>query len=89
VPKTVKQKYEPEGVISLGHIDNRAKRKVAKLFLSHLWFVWRQMEGASDRFAVRAAARPQGRSAPELAAEKRGSSAIVLRNAEPEERIKK
>ncbi|KUO42546.1 MAG: hypothetical protein APU95_02865 [Hadesarchaea archaeon YNP_N21] len=42
--KTVKQKYEPEGVISLGHIDNRAKRKVAKLFLSHLWFVWGQME---------------------------------------------
>ena len=45
LPTKNKRKYEPEGVISVGHIDNRAKRKVAKLFLSHLWFVWRQMEG--------------------------------------------
>jgi len=27
------------------HIDLRAKRKVAKIFLSHLWLVWRQAEG--------------------------------------------
>jgi len=28
-----------------GHIDNRARRKVAKVFLQHLWVVWRQSEG--------------------------------------------
>jgi hypothetical protein len=38
-------RYEPEGVISRGHVDNRAKRKVAKLFLANLWHVWRNMEG--------------------------------------------
>lgn len=42
LPKKAGKKYEPEGVISLGHIDNRAKRKVIKLFLSHLWVVWRE-----------------------------------------------
>ena len=30
--------------ISEGHIHNRTKRKVAKLFLSHLWEVWRTLE---------------------------------------------
>lgn len=39
------KKYEPPGVISTGHVDNRAKRKVAKVFLTHLWLVWREMEG--------------------------------------------
>lgn len=39
------KKYEPEGVISVGHVDNRAKRKVAKLLLAHVWHVWREMEG--------------------------------------------
>ena len=28
-----------------GHIDNMAKRKTAKIFLSHLWAVWRELEG--------------------------------------------
>ncbi|NIQ15352.1 MAG: hypothetical protein GTO02_13450 [Candidatus Dadabacteria bacterium] len=28
-----------------GHLDNRAKRKVVKTFLSHLWTRWREMEG--------------------------------------------
>lgn len=27
------------------HVDKRAKRRVVKLFLSHLWHVWREMEG--------------------------------------------
>jgi len=28
-----------------GHIRNRALRKVSKLFLSHFWVTWREMEG--------------------------------------------
>ena len=39
------KKYEPEGVISEGHVHNRALRKMIKLFLAHLWQVWRQAEG--------------------------------------------
>jgi len=39
------KKYEPSGVISVGHVNARARRKVAKLFTSHLWRVWREMEG--------------------------------------------
>lgn len=39
--------YESDGVISIGHLDNLAKRKMAKLFLSHLWLVWREAEGLS------------------------------------------
>jgi hypothetical protein len=39
------KKYEPPGVISQGHVENRARRKVAKLLLAHLWHVWREMEG--------------------------------------------
>ena len=35
--------------MSEGHVHNRAKRKVAKLFLSHLWWVWREMEGLPVR----------------------------------------
>lgn len=27
-----------------GHIDNRAVRKVAKIFLQHLWVTWREIE---------------------------------------------
>ena len=38
-------RYEPEGVISKGHLDNMAKRKMIKLFLSHLWKVWRKAIG--------------------------------------------
>lgn len=39
------KKYEPLDAISTGHVDNRAKRKLAKLILSHVWHVWREMEG--------------------------------------------
>lgn len=44
LPTKNKKKYEPEGVISEGHLDNQAKRKMIKLFLAHLWLVWRQVE---------------------------------------------
>ena len=45
LPTKQGKKYEPEGVISLGHLDNMAKRKMIKLFLSHLFIVWTQAEG--------------------------------------------
>ena len=35
--------------ISLGHIDNRAKRKMVKTFLVHLWEAWREVEGLDTR----------------------------------------
>ena len=35
--------------LSKGHADIRAMRKTAKLFLSHLWVVWRQLEGLPTR----------------------------------------
>lgn len=39
------KKYEPEGVISEGHVHNRALRKMIKLFLACLWLTWREAEG--------------------------------------------
>lgn len=36
---------EPEGEIYEGHIHLMAQRKMVKLFLSHLWQVWRTAEG--------------------------------------------
>jgi hypothetical protein len=45
LPEKGGKKYEPPDVISTGHVDNRAKRKVAKLLLAHVWHVWREMEG--------------------------------------------
>ena len=30
-----------------GHLHNRAKRKTVKIFLSHLWVYWREVEGLS------------------------------------------
>ncbi len=46
LPKDKKgDKYEPEGVISKGHLDNMAKRKMIKLFLAHLWEVWKTALG--------------------------------------------
>lgn len=39
------KRHEPEKVISEGHIHNMALRKMIKLFLSHLWLVWREAEG--------------------------------------------
>lgn len=38
-------RYESDKVISLGHVNNMAKRKMIKLFLAHLWLVWREAEG--------------------------------------------
>lgn len=43
------RRYEPEGVIAVGHVANQAQRKMVKLFLSHLWLVWRQAEGLPIR----------------------------------------
>lgn len=28
-----------------GHIDNMARRKIAKIFLQHVWLMWRKFEG--------------------------------------------
>ena len=42
---TVKKREEPAGVKWLGHVDNMAKRKMIKLFLSCLWLTWRAAEG--------------------------------------------
>jgi hypothetical protein len=43
LPKMV----EEEGTIWATHITKRAMRKMIKLFLSHLWLVWRAAEGLS------------------------------------------
>lgn len=45
LPTKEKKRYEPIGVISLGHLDNMAKRKMIKLFLACLFIVWRKAEG--------------------------------------------
>jgi hypothetical protein len=45
LPKKAGKRYEPEGVISEGHIHNMALRKTLKLFLSCLWITWREAEG--------------------------------------------
>lgn len=39
------KRYEPEGMISEGHVHNQALRKMIKLFLSCLWLAWREAEG--------------------------------------------
>jgi hypothetical protein len=39
------KKYEPEGIMSEGHIHNRALRKMIKLFQACLVLVWREAEG--------------------------------------------
>lgn len=39
------KRYEPDGVISEGHVHNQALRKTIKLFLACLWVVWREAEG--------------------------------------------
>jgi hypothetical protein len=46
LPKDKNQKrYEPEGIISEGHIHNRALRKMIKLFQACLFLTWREAEG--------------------------------------------
>jgi len=39
------KKYEPDGMISEGHVHNRAMRKMIKLFQACLFLVWREAEG--------------------------------------------
>lgn len=39
------KRYEPDDMIAEGHVHNRAMRKMIKLFLGHLWIVWREAEG--------------------------------------------
>lgn len=46
----VKAKYQKKfPKFSKGHIDNMAMRKTVKLFMAHLWIVWRQLEGLPTR----------------------------------------
>ena len=45
LPKKDGKRYEPEGVISEGHLHNMALRKMIKLFLACLWLTWREAEG--------------------------------------------
>lgn len=41
--KAEQERMHPE--LTKGHRDNRALRKVSKIFLQHLWLVWREGEG--------------------------------------------
>jgi len=49
LPKREGKRYEPESMISEGHIHNMALRKMIKLFIVHLWVVWREAEGLPVR----------------------------------------
>jgi hypothetical protein len=42
LPQVKGKKVEKDGKIALGHVDQMAMRKMIKLFLSHLWLVWRR-----------------------------------------------
>lgn len=42
LPEKDNKKYEPEGIISEGHVHNQALRKMIKLFLACLWLTWRE-----------------------------------------------
>lgn len=43
------KRYEPEGMISEGHVHNQALRKMIKLFLACLWLSWREAAGLPTR----------------------------------------
>lgn len=45
----MKGKTEKDGYMSVGHIDNRARRHMVKVFLVHLWEAWREVEGLELR----------------------------------------
>lgn len=45
LPKEKGKHVEKDGYFGLGHVDTMATRKMIKLFLSHLWLVWRKAEG--------------------------------------------
>ncbi len=38
----LENKQEPEGTIFKGHLDAQCRRRAVKLFLCHLWLVWRE-----------------------------------------------
>jgi hypothetical protein len=48
------KRYEPEDMISEGHIHNRALRKMIKLFQACLFLIWRETEGlpATKPYAI-------------------------------------
>lgn len=43
------KRREPDDMISEGHVHNMALRKMIKLFLAHLWVVWREGESLPVR----------------------------------------
>ena len=45
LPKKDGKRYEPDNMISEGHVHNMALRKMIKLFLALLWLTWREAEG--------------------------------------------
>ncbi len=49
LPTKDKKRYEPEDMISEGHVHNQALRKMIKLFLACLWLEWRAAEGLPVR----------------------------------------
>jgi hypothetical protein len=56
-----KKAGEDQAVWSDGHVDNAARRKMVKLFLSHLWLVWREAEGleVSDPYVIASPNHPE------------------------------
>lgn len=42
LPKKEGKRYEPDDMISEGHLHNMALRKMIKLFLACLWLIWRE-----------------------------------------------
>lgn len=49
LPENEGKRYEPDNIISKGHIHNMALRKMIKLFLALLWVTWREAEGLPTR----------------------------------------
>ena len=45
IVKAKKGESVPAGMITIKHIHNMALRRMIKIFLSHLWEVWREAEG--------------------------------------------
>jgi hypothetical protein len=45
LPERDGKKFEPEGVISEGHIHQQAMRKMMQIFVNHVWEVSRKAEG--------------------------------------------
>ena len=45
LPSRGGKRYEPEGIISVGHLHNRVRRRVMKIFVAHLWEECRLAEG--------------------------------------------